>query len=39
MYLYITQQHQQQCSFSETSKNAVKAIPKHAVIILQIQIQ
>jgi len=39
MYLYIMQQHQQQCSFSQASRNAVQAIPKHAIIILQIQIQ
>jgi len=40
MYLYIImQQHQQQCSFSEASRNAVQAIPNHAIIILQVHIQ
>jgi len=39
MYLYIMQQQQQQCSFSQARRNTVQAIPKHAIIILQIQIQ
>ena len=38
MYL-LTQQPQQQCSFSQASSKAVQAIPKHAIIILQVQIQ
>jgi len=27
---------QQQCGFSQSSRNAVQAIPKHAIIIFQI---
>jgi len=33
------QQQKQQCSFSQARRNAVQAIPKHAIIILQVQIQ
>jgi len=35
------QQRQQQCYFSQASRNVVYAIPKHAIImiILQVQIQ
>jgi len=40
MHLYIImQQHQQQCSFNQASRNAVQAISKHAIIILQAQPQ
>jgi len=28
-----------ECSVSQASRNAVQAIPKHAIIILQVQIQ
>jgi len=35
--IFRMQQRQQQCSFSQASRNAVQAIPKHAIIILQVQ--
>jgi len=35
---FTMQQCQQQCSFSQASRNADQAIPKHAIIILQVQI-
>jgi len=29
--IFTMQQRQQQCSFSQASRNAVQAIPKHAI--------
>jgi len=37
--IFTMQQRQKQCSFSQVSRNAVQPIPKHAIIILQVQIQ
>ena len=39
MCMFTIQQRPQQCSFSQASRNAVQDIPKHAIIILQVQIQ
>jgi len=35
--IFTMQQRQQQCSFSQAGGNAVQAIPKHAIIILQVK--
>ena len=37
--VFIIQQRQQECSLSQASRDAVQAFPKHAIIILQVQIQ
>jgi len=39
IYIFTMQQRQQQCSFSQASRNAVQAIPKQVIFILQVQIQ
>jgi len=35
--IFAMQQRQQLCSFSQGGRNAVQAIPKHAIIILQVE--